>query len=160
MAQLDAALPGGARVPATPSRTEADLARAALRLLVPLGLVVMTGAGVLRGTSGLLTAAFVLALVVGLFVLTALAHAWAAARGVVVFQAVVLAALLARLGLYGVLLVVLRPLEVLDPLTLVVATPVVVIALLTHEVRYVSSRREFLFLDLDARIPTTRKDRS
>jgi hypothetical protein len=136
------------------------MAHAALRVAVPLALVVAGVAGLVRGASGAATALFVVALVVGLFALTGLAHGWAATRGVGALQAVAMGGLFVRLWLYATLLAVLRPLEVLDPLTLVIATPFVVFTLLAYEVRFVSTRREFLFLDVAARERTDRKDRS
>jgi hypothetical protein len=161
VAQLDAALMGTPRLRSVPTRPhEVAMAHAALRVAVPLGLVAAGVAGLVRGASGAGTAVFVVALVVGLFALTGFAHGWAATRGVGALQAVAMGGLFVRLWLYATLLAVLRPLEVLDPLTLVIATPFVVFTLLAYEVRFVSSRREFLFLDVAARERADRKDRS
>jgi hypothetical protein len=161
VAQLDAALMGEPRLRAVPSRPhEVVMAFAALRTSLPLALVVGAPAALLRGADGLVTALFVLVLVVGMFVLTGIAHGWAAGRGPGALQAVAMGGLFVRLWLYATLLAILRPLEVLDPTTLVIATPVVVFTLLAYEVRFVSSRREFLFIDVAARRRTDRKDRS
>jgi hypothetical protein len=159
VAELDVALPGTSRLRAVPTRQqETQLSLAALRIILPLALIVGIPATLLRGTAGLATALFVLALVVGVFVLTGFAHGWAGRRSLVALQTVAMAGVFIRLLLYGVLLAVLRPIEVLDPVTLAVATPIVVFALLAFEARYVSSRREFLFLDLAACSPVDRKE--
>jgi hypothetical protein len=161
VAQLDAALMGEPRLRAVPSRPhEVVMALAALRGAVPLGVAVAVPAAMLRGSGGLVTALFVVVLVVGMFVVTGMAHGWAAGKGPGALQAVAMGGLFVRLWVYATVLAVLRPLEVLDPTTLVIATPVVVFTLLAYEVRLVSSRREFLFLDVAARPRTDRKDRS
>ena len=136
------------------------MAGAALRIGLPLVLVLVVPAALLRGAGAALTAGFVVVLVVGLFALTGLAHGWAATRGLVTFQAVVMGGLFLRLSVYAVLLVTLHPTDLLDPIVLAITTPIVVLTLLAYEVRFVSSRPEFLFLDTTARAGTDRKDRA
>jgi hypothetical protein len=159
VAQLDAALQGRSRLRALPGRPhEVVLAVGALRVVPLLVVIAVVPASLVRGPVGAGTAAFVLAIVVGLFALSAWAHAWAAQRGLGALQAVALGGLFARLWLYAVALALFR--DVLDPLVLAIVTPIVVFTLLAYEVRLVSSRPEFSFVDTSVRPGSDRKDRS
>lgn len=124
------------------------MAGEAVRVGLPLAVVAVVIAAWLRGGHGALTASFAAMLVVGGFALTGLAHGWAARRSPAALQAVALGGLLARLWVYAVLLVVLRPTDLLDGVTLAVAVPALVVTLLAAEVRFVSVHRELWWLDL------------
>lgn len=155
MAQTDTALavpgaPGRALASPPPVVAEAAMARAALRIGVPLTVVCAALAWLVRGPEGGLTALAVSLLVLGSFVATGFAHARAAARGIVALQTVAFVGALLRLALYGVLLVALRGVAVVDGPTLAVVTPVVVLVLLAFEARFVSTRPELWFVDADA----------
>lgn len=134
---------------------EVAMGRAALLAAVPIALVLTVPAGLLRGSGGVLAVLVITVLWVGMFAVTGLVHGWAAPRGPVALQAVAMGGLFVRLLVYASTLLLLRPLEVIDPATLVVATPVVVFALLAYEVRFLTVRRETRFLEE----PADRKDR-
>lgn len=134
------------------------MAGAALRAGAVLLVLAVAGAWVARGRPGAVTAALVATTVVGMFALTGLAHGWAARYGPGALMAVALGGTVIRLGSIAVLLIVLRPTDVLDGPTLVVVTPIVILALLAYEARFVSTHPESLHLDAGARARTDRED--
>ena len=136
------------------------MAGAALRLAVPLVALTTLPAWLARGSAGAWTAGLVTGVVVGMFALTGFAHGRAARYGPSALMAVALGGMVIRLGSIGVLLLMLRPTDLLDGPTLAVVTPVVIFALLAYEVRFVSTRPETLQVDADARARTDREDRS
>jgi hypothetical protein len=124
------------------------MAELAFALAGPLSLALVVPAGIVRGTVGAATALFAVALVVGGFGVTGLAHGRAAVHGPATLQAVALGGMILRLWLYGVLLVVLGPVSFIDGPTLAVAVPVAVVVLLAAEVRFVSTHPELWFVEV------------
>lgn len=122
------------------------LLRAAAGVGLVLVVVCVPAAGWLRGVGGAATAAGILAVVVGGFLLTGLSLRWAAPRGPTTVQAVALGGLLVKLSAYALLIVTLAPLGVIDRPTLALTAPVALVALLTVEVRLVVTNPEFRML--------------
>jgi hypothetical protein len=121
-----------------------------LRVGAIVGVVLLAisvpAAALLRGAAGAWTAVGVNVVVVGMFLLTGLSLRWAGRRGPTTVQAVALGGLLLKLSVYGLLLVILAPLGVVDRPTLAVTAPVVIITLLVAEVRLVMTNPEFRML--------------
>lgn len=160
MPQLDAPT-SDARPRVEPSRPhEFAMAKAALKVAAPALVPIVGIAWLARGTAGAWTAGLVTAVVVAMFAVTGFAHGKAARYGPTALMAVALGGMVVRLGSIGVLLIVLRPTDLLDAPTLAVVTPVVIFALLAYEVRFVSTRPESLQVDASARARTDREDRS
>ena len=119
---------------------------AAWRVGVVLGVVFVPGAAILRGAGGAWTAAGILAVIVGGFLLTGLSLRWAARRGPTSVQAVALGGVVLKLSLYALLIVTLAPLGVIDRPTLGLTAPVALTALLVVEARLVVTNPEFRML--------------
>jgi hypothetical protein len=131
--------------------TELSMARAALRVGALLALPLVVGALVLRGTAGAVTALGAVAFVSLNFYATGRSLRWAAQQGPVVLQAVALGGFLARLGLYGVMLVLLRPVEAIDGPVLAISAAIALIVVLAFEVRLVTADPRIWFVDVSAR---------
>lgn len=125
---------------------EVTMARAAVRVGVPLALVVTGLAWAIRGPAGGLTALGAVALVVGNFTLTGHSLGWAARFGPTAIQAVALGGFLVRLVAYAVLIVVLRPVEAIDGPVLAISTAAAMVVVLAYEVRLVLRHTELWWL--------------
>ena len=119
------------------------LMRAAGLVGLVLGPVSVVGAALVRGADGAWTAAGTILLVVGGFLLTAISLRWAGRRGPTTVQAVALGGMILKLSAYGLLLVLLSPLDIVDRPTLALTAPVALVVLLVTEVRLVTSNPEF-----------------
>lgn len=120
--------------------------RAARIVGLALALVCVPGAWLLRGTAGAGTALGVLLVVVGGFLVTGRSLRWAGQRGPTTVQAVALGGTLLKLCLYGLLIVALAPLGVIDRPTLAVTAPLSLTILLVVETRLVVTNPEFRML--------------
>lgn len=120
--------------------------RAAWRVGVVLAVLCVPAAAVVRGARGAWTAAGILLVVVGGFLLTGLSLRWAARRGPTSVQAVALGGVVVKLSLYALLIAILAPLGVIDRPTLGVTAPVALITLLVVEARLVMTNPEFRML--------------
>lgn len=119
---------------------------AAWRVGLVLTIVGVPGAALWRGPRGAATAAGVIVIVVGGFLLTGLWLRWASRRGPTTVQAVALGSVVLKLSVYALLLVTLAPLGVIDRPTLGLTAPVALFALLAVEVRLVVTNPEFRML--------------
>lgn len=126
-----------------PSGSEARLARVALAVGAALVIPTVAVALATRGTAGAVAAGGALALVIGVFALTGMSHAWAARRSPQTLLAVALLGFLLRLSLYGGGVLVLRRVDGLDATTLAITTAFATVALLAVEVRFVLRHPEF-----------------
>lgn len=135
----------------TTGETEHAMARAALRVGALLAVPLVLGALALRGTAGALTAFGAVVFVAGNFYVTGRSLQWAAKLGPVVLQAVALGGFLARLMLYGVMIVVLRPVEAIDGPVLAISAAVALVVVLAYEVRLVSTDPRIWMVDTGLR---------
>lgn len=119
---------------------------AAWRVGLVLVLVCVPAAAGLRGPRGAATAAALIAIVVGGFLLTGLSLRWAGRRGPTSVQAVALGGVVLKLSVYALLIVTLAPMGVIDRPTLGLTAPVAIFALLAVEVRLVVTNPEFRML--------------
>lgn len=135
--------------PAAPDAVASELmmARASLRVGLPLALGSLAIVYPWRGAASAATALGAVALVVGNFYLTGRSLAWAAKKSLAVLQGVALGGLLARLVLYAVLIVVLDPVEAIDGPVLAVTTAIATVVLLTYETRFVLATSQLWWLD-------------
>lgn len=131
--------------------TEHAMARAALRVGAFLAVPLVLGALALRGPAGAVTAFGAVAFVTGNFYVTGRSLQWAAKLGPVVLQAVALGGFLARLMLYGVLIVALRPVEAIDGPSLAVSAAIALVVVLASEVRLVSADPRIWMVDTGLR---------
>ena len=120
--------------------------RAARRVGLVLAVVLVPGAWVLRGLGGAGTATGVLLVVIGGFLVTGRSLRWAGQRGPTTVQAVALGGMLLKLCLYGLLIVALAPLGVIDRPTLALTAPLALTTLLVVEARLVVTNPEFRML--------------
>jgi len=138
--------------------TATQMVRAAVAVGVVLGIPAVAIAWFVAGPNGAGTALGSVVLVVGGFATNGLGLRWAARRSPAMVQAVMLGGLLARLVLYGVLIVILSPTDVVDAPTLAVVVPLVTFVLLAVEVR-VARQPEFRMIDPAPLVPDA-KDHS
>ena len=120
--------------------------RAARRVGLVLAVVMVPAAGLLRGVGGAGTAVGVLAIVIGGFLVTGRSLRWAGQRGPTTVQAVALGGTLVKFCLYGLLIVALAPLGVIDRPTLALTAPLALTTLLVVEARLVVTSPEFRML--------------
>lgn len=126
-----------------PTDAATRMVRAASTVLVVLGVPAVALAASLRGGSGAGTAAGTMLLTCGGFILSGLGLRWALRRSPAAVQATMLGGLLLRLVLYGILLAVLLPTELVDKPTLVTVAVTSLAVLLAVEVRLVTANPEF-----------------
>ncbi|MBY5163363.1 hypothetical protein [Salsipaludibacter albus] len=126
-----------------PTDAATRMVRAAVVVLVVLGIPAVALAWWLRGPAGAGTAAGTILLTCGGFILSGLSLRWALARSPAAVQATMLGGLLLRLTLYGILLAVLLPTELVDKPTLVTVAVTSLAVLLAVEVRLVTANPEF-----------------
>lgn len=138
--------------------TATQMVRAAVAVGIVLGIPAVAIAWFVAGPTGAGTALGSVVLVVGGFATNGLGLRWAARRSPAMVQAVMLGGLLARLVLYGLLIVILSPTDVVDAPTLAVVVPLVTFVLLAVEVR-VARQPEFRMIDPAPLVPDA-KDRS
>ncbi len=138
---------------------ESEMVRAALRVGLVVGVPATLVGGVLRGTSGALTALLTVGFVVGVFAVTGRSLGWAAKHGPIAIQAVALGGFFVRLVLYAAMILVLRPVDAIDDTVLAVSAAVAMVAVLTYETRLVLTQREFWFVDASAAVAVDRKER-
>lgn len=119
---------------ATPAGHEAALARAGVRAGLAIGIPLVVVAALWRGAPGAWTGLGGLAVVLGLTAGSGVASSWAARLGPEILHAVALGGVLLRFALYGVLLVLLRPVADGPALALVVVPLTIVV--LVAEVRH------------------------
>lgn len=119
---------------------------AAWRVGLVLAAVCVPAAAGLRGPRGAATAASLIAIVVGGFLLTGLSLRWAGRRGPTSVQAVALGGVVLKLSVYALLIVTLAPMGVIDRPTLGLTAPVAIFTLLAVEVRLVVTNPEFRML--------------
>lgn len=119
---------------------------AAWRVGLVLVAVCVPVAAWLQGPRGAATAAGVIAVVVGGFLVTGRSLRWASRRGPTSVQAVALGGVVLKLSVYALLIVTLAPLGVIDRPTLGLTAPVALFALLAVEVRLVVTNPEFRML--------------
>ncbi|MDX1657751.1 MAG: hypothetical protein R3343_02920 [Nitriliruptorales bacterium] len=121
---------------------------------IPVGVMLAVGAVAialpLRGLAAALTALGAVVVVVGNFVVTGRSLAWAATKSLPMLQGVALGGLLVRLVLYGILLVVLGPVEAIDGPVLAITVATATIVLLTYETRFVLQTSQLWWLDDNA----------
>lgn len=138
--------------------TATQMVRAAVAVGIVLGIPAVAIAWLVAGPTGAGTALGSVVLVVGGFATNGLGLRWAARRSPAMVQAVMLGGLLARLVLYGMLIVILSPTDVVDAPTLAVVVPLVTFVLLAVEVR-VARQPEFRMIDPAPLVPDA-KDHS
>ena len=85
-------------------------------------------------------------MVVGGFLLTGASLRWAGRRGPTTVQAVALGGTVLKFAAYGLLIVALAPLGVIDRPTLAVTAPLALVTLLLVEARLVVTNPEFRML--------------
>lgn len=122
------------------------LTRAAARVAVPVAIVLVAGALAVRGTAGAVTALGTSLLIVGLHVGSGLATARLSRRNPLVMPALTMVALLLRLGVYGVVVLVLGDAAGVDVPVLAVTVVVLTIAMLAVETRLVAAYSRFWWL--------------
>lgn len=132
--------------------TATQMVRTALVVGVAVGIPAVAVAFLLAGTRGAWTALGSVVLVIGGFALSALALRWAARRSPAMVQAAMMGGLLARLVLYGLLIVTLSPTDLVDTPTLAIVVPLATFVLLAFEVR-VAQRPEFRMIDPAPLVP-------
>lgn len=132
--------------------TATQMVRAALVVGIAVAVPAVGVAFLLAGTRGAWTALGSVLLVVGGFALSGLALRWAAQRSPAMVQAAMMGGLLARLVLYGLLIVTLSPTDLVDAPTLAVVVPLATFVLLAVEVR-VAQRPEFRMIDPAPMVP-------
>jgi hypothetical protein len=126
---------------------ELRLAGAALGVVGALAVPVLAVAWLAVGREGLLSAALGIALVAGTYVLSALFLSVAARFGPAAVLGAALGGYALRLMLYGVLLVVLRPVEAIHGPTLALSAASVMISTLVFEVWYASRTPSLFWLE-------------
>lgn len=130
---------GGLRSEPEPSAAvELRLAAAALRVVAALVVPVLAGAWLAAGRSGVISAGVGIGLVAGTFVLSAVFLSVAARFGPGALLGAALGGYILRLMIYALLLVVLRPVELIHGPSLAISVAVVMIVTLVFEVRYVT----------------------
>lgn len=126
--------------------SELAMARAALKVGVPMAVLAVAIVGPWRGTASALTALGAIVVVVGNFYVTGRSLAWAARISLTVLQAVALGGLFLRLVLYAVLILLLRPVEAIDGPVLAVTAAVAMVVLLAYETRFVLATSQLWWL--------------
>ncbi len=129
-----------------PTDPATRMVRAATVIAVALGVPAVGLAWWLRGGPGAWTAAGTILLTCGGFIMSGLLLRWALQRSPAAVQATMLGGLLLRLVVYGILLAVLLPTELVDKPTLVAVTVTSLTVLLAVEVRLVTANPEFRML--------------
>ncbi len=126
-----------------PGDAATRMVRAAVVVAVVIGVPAIPIAWWLRGPTGAGTAVGTLLLTCGGFIVSGLLLRWALARSPAAVQATMLGGLLLRLVIYGVLLAILLPTELVDNPTLVIVAVTSLAVLLAVEVRLVTANPEF-----------------
>jgi len=126
-----------------PGDAATRMVRAAVVVAMVIGVPGIPLAWWLRGPTGAWTAAGTLLLTCGGFIMSGLLLRWALARSPAAVQATMLGGLLLRLMIYGVLLAILLPTELVDNPTLVTVAVTSLAVLLAVEVRLVTANPEF-----------------
>ncbi len=126
-----------------PGDAATRMVRAAVGVALVIGVPGIPLAWWLRGPTGAWTAAGTLLLTCGGFIMSGLLLRWALARSPAAVQATMLGGLLLRLVIYGVLLAILLPTELVDNPTLVTVAVTSLAVLLAVEVRLVTANPEF-----------------
>ena len=150
--------PGDARATAPGvgvERVELRLALRAGRVVGLLALPVLVIATLARGSAGFLGALTAAAVVGGSLLMMGALLTWAARFGPSAMMSAALGGYLVRLVLYALLIVVLRPLEVIDGTSLAVSTVVLLLAALGWEAREVSRVPGYFALDTGLRTERT-----
>jgi len=127
---------------------ELHVAGSALKAIAVLALPVLGAGSVAAGSGGLLGAGLAIALVGGMFAISAALLSLAARFGPSALLAAALGGFALRLALYGVLLVVLEPVEAIHGPTLAIASAVLLVVTLAFEAWHVSRRPELFWLDV------------
>lgn len=135
---------------------ELQLALGALRLLVAVTVPVIAVAWFLAGFEGGLSAAIAIALVAGMYLMSGALLSYAAKFGPEALMAAALGGFALRLAIYGLLLVLLTPVEAIHGPTLAVTAAVLIVATLVYEARMVSKIPNLYWVDASAARRTVR----
>ena len=122
---------------------EVVLLRSALRVALPLAVVLVAGSFLLRGTDGGVTALVSAGVLLGLHLATARAAAAAGRVSPQALQAVTLFGFLGRLALYGVLIAVFNDVEGVDGPVLATVVVVLTVAMLAVEAKVAARYSKF-----------------
>lgn len=136
---------------------ELHVAASALKAVAVLALPVLGAGWIAAGPNGLLGAGIAVALVAGMFAISAALLSLAARFGPSALLAAALGGFALRLALYGVLMVLLEPVEAIHGPTLAISAAVLLVVTLCFEVWHVSRRPELFWLDVT---PTPAEQRS
>lgn len=127
---------------------ELQVAASALKAVAALALPVLGAGWLAAGRNGLLGAAIAIALVAGMFAISAALLSLAARFGPSALLAAALGGFALRLALYGVLLVVLQPVEAIHGPTLAISSAVLLVVTLTFEAWHVMRTPQLHWIDV------------
>jgi hypothetical protein len=132
---------------------ELRIAASAVRFVAVLAVPLLGAGWLAAGRGGLLGAGIAVALVAGMFAMSASLLSFAARLGPSALMAAALGGFALRLMIYALLIVLLRPVEAIHGPTLAVSAAVLLVATLTWEARYVSRTPGFFWVDASTPAP-------
>jgi hypothetical protein len=122
----------------------------ALKFLAVIAVPVICIAWLVAGQDGALSAGIAIALVAGMYLMSGALLSYAAKIGPEALMAAALGGFALRLCIYGLLLVLLTPIERIDGPTLAVTAALLIVATLVFEARMVSRMPHLYWVDAQA----------